>query len=82
MTPTPRGQPIHLFKELTMLTRLQIIIALSLTALLYACTIWFADDTPTKNRTDPFGMSGKTELNGDWKYVPCNGTTKNCGRLG
>jgi len=65
-----------------MLTRLQIIIALLLTALLYACMIWFADDTPTKKRADPFGMSGQTYLNGDWRYVPCNGTTKNCGRLG
>ena len=64
------------------MTRLQIIIALLLTATLYACMIWFADDTPLTNRTDPFGMSGKTYLDGDWKYVPCNGTNKNCGRLG
>ena len=65
------------------MTRFQIIIALCLTALLYGCMIWFADDTqPLTNRTDPFGMSGKTYLNGDWKYVHCNGTNKNCGRLG
>ena len=75
------------------MTRLQIIIALCLTALLYACMIWFAEDTqPLTNRTDPFGMSGKTYLDGemsgktyldgDWKYIPCNGTTENCGRLG
>ena len=64
------------------MTRLQIIIALCLTALLYACMTWFADDTPTKKRADPFGMSGQTYLKGDWRYVPCNGTTKNCGRLG
>ena len=64
-----------------MLTRLQIIIALLLTALLYACMIWFADDTPTKKRADPFGMSGKAP-DKEWKFVPCNGTNKNCGRLG
>ena len=67
-----------------MLTRLQIIIALCLTALLYACMTWFeapVDKLPA-NRTDLFGLSGKTYLNGDWRYVPCNGTTKNCGRLG
>ncbi len=64
-----------------MMTRLQIIIALCLAVLLYGCMIWFSD-APITNRTDPFGMSGKTYLDGDWKYVPCNGTNKNCGRLG
>ena len=71
------------------MTRLQIIIALCLTALLYACMIWFADDTrPLTNRTDPFGLSGRTVLemekpykNPNWKFVPCNGTTPKCGRL-
>jgi len=66
------------------MTRLHIIIALCLTVLFYVCMTWFADDTQplTKNRTDPFGMSGKTYLDGNWKYIPCNGATKNCGRLG
>ena len=66
-----------------MLTRLQIVSILGIAAVLYACMIWFADDTqPLTNRTDIFGMSGKTYLDGDWKYIPCNGTTRNCGRLG
>ena len=65
------------------MTRFHFIIALGITALLFAWMTWFTDDTPTKNRTDPFGMSGKTTPNNkEWKFVPCNGTTKNCGRLG
>jgi len=63
------------------MTRLQIIIAVCLTALLYACMIWFANAPIVKNRADPFGMSGKAP-DKEWKFVPCNGTNKNCGRLG
>jgi len=68
-----------------MMTRLNFILVLGIAALLFACTIWVFDmyeERVFTNRTDPFGMSGKTYLDGDWKYIPCNGTTKNCGRLG
>ena len=73
------------------MTRLHFIIALGVTALLFAWMTWFYDVPAEKiltNRTDPFGLSGKTVLemkkpykSNDWKFVPCNGTTLNCGRL-
>ena len=73
------------------MTRLHFIIALGITALLFAWMTWFfeapVDKLPT-NRTDLFGLSGKTVLemekpyqSKDWKFVPCNGSTLNCGRL-
>ena len=69
------------------MTRLHIIIALGITALLFAWMTWFFDTPADKlltNRTDPFGLSGKTVLDNNplnWKFVPCNGSTPKCGRL-
>ena len=47
------------------MTRLHFIIALGVTALLFAWMTWFYDVPAEKiltNRTDPFGLSGKTVL--------------------
>ena len=64
-------QIIHPFKEKKM-TRLWVIIALVVATSLYAlnngCSLKMADYYSTKE-------------NSEWRYVPCNGTTKNCGRL-
>ena len=77
-------QIIHLNRSITM-TRLYLIIALGISALLFAWMMWFSetpvDKLPT-NRTDLFGLSGKAMIDSnDWKFVPCNGTTPKCGRL-
>jgi hypothetical protein len=64
------------------MTRLYIIIGLVVVSTLYA----WNNGCDTKNKElKLFGLNSKVSAvkpeDGKWRYIPCNGTTKNCGRL-
>ena len=65
------------------MSRLYLII-LILVASLVTWTIWYTSNKHEEvltNRTNGYGVAGKTLVDEEWKFIPCTPTVKPCGRL-